>query len=457
MVAMYNAIVLLVTTLAAAAAADASDITHVRQHDDLHAAVHGALARVRDHDVELILHGVHHLGNRPLELPGRIAHRLTIRGDDADGGGVSGGVPVTGPWTAAADSNGNVTLYTAPLPAGVHAPDVGCAQAWQGGARLVRARSPTYQYAAAGADGTYLVYKQGQVAPTYHDFSRVHFVLYESWTASLHRLAAVHPENNTAYFQTRYNPQWAGQAAGMRYYVENAREELDEAGEFYCDRVARTITVATAAGAGAPTGVVVPSGLVELVTATGGGDDADAAGGGGGVTFTNVIFEYSAAEMAGCFAGSCDGQSAAFLTTAAIHLENAHGYRIEHSTLQHLGGYAVWLGPGCVNSSLASSHVADTGAGGVRVGSNTGNAGVPAAGANAGCAVTDNVLEDGGHVFQEGAGVLAQNGLADLLLSHNEIRYYRPSQFRGTPDCNERLRCTATAWMLTVAESFAKF
>ena len=64
MVAMYNAIVLLVTTLAAAAAADASDITHVRQHDDLHAAVHGALARVRDHDVELILHGVHHLGNR---------------------------------------------------------------------------------------------------------------------------------------------------------------------------------------------------------------------------------------------------------------------------------------------------------------------------------------------------------------------------------------------------------
>ena len=155
-----------------------------------------------------------------LELPGRIAHRLTIRGDDADGGGVSGGVPVTGPWTAAAGSNGNVTLYTAPLPAGVHAPDDGCAQAWQGGARLVRARSPTYQYAAAGADGTYLVYKQGQVAPTYRDFHRVHFVLYESWTASMHLLTRVDAANHVAFLASHYNSQWANQAAGSRFYVQ---------------------------------------------------------------------------------------------------------------------------------------------------------------------------------------------------------------------------------------------
>ena len=29
------------------------------------------------------------------------------------------------------------------------------------------------------------------------------------------------------------------------------------------------------------------------------------------------------------------------------------------------------------------------------------------------------------------------------------------SQFRGTPDATKALRCTATVWMLTVAESFA--
>ena len=41
------------------------------------------------------------------------------------------------------------------------------------------------------------------------------------------------------------------------------------------------------------------------------------------------------------------------------------------------------------------------------------------------------------------------------LLAECEKMKTSPSKFRGTPDCNETLRCTATAWMLIVAQCSA--
>ena len=63
----------------------------------------------------------------------------------------------------------------------------------------------------------------------FYDFHTVHLVMYESWTASFHRLASVNASTHTAQLASHYNAQWANQAAGSRYYVENAREHLDAA------------------------------------------------------------------------------------------------------------------------------------------------------------------------------------------------------------------------------------
>ncbi len=38
--------------------------------------------------------------------------------------------------------------------------------------------------------------------------------------------------------------------------------------------------------------------------------------------------------------------------------------------------------------------------------------------------MTDSIIEDGGHVFQEGCGVLAQS-TASALIAHNVIRYFK--------------------------------
>ena len=97
--------------------------------------------------------------------------------------------------------------------------------------------------------------------------------------------------------------------------------------------------------------------------------------------------------------GTCDSQSANFLTDAAIHLTNVSGVTLHNITVQHTGGYAVWFDVGSRDSQLEYSTLTDLGAGGVRVGPASG--GVPPRNAQAvRVVVADNVIEDGGHVIK---------------------------------------------------------
>ena len=56
-----------------------------------------------------------------------------------------------------------------------------------------------------------------------------------------------------------------------------------------------------------------------------------------GVTWSNIAFEYSAVETALCFSSGCDGQSADFLSTAAVHRTYASGIVFENCVFAHTG------------------------------------------------------------------------------------------------------------------------
>jgi hypothetical protein len=97
--------------------------------------------------------------------------------------------------------------------------------------------------------------------------------------------------------------------------------------------------------------------------------------------------------------GTCDGQSADFLTDAAVHLTNVSRVTLRNITVQRTGSYAVWFDVASRDSQLEHSTLVDLGAGGVRVGPASG--GVPPPGAEAvRVVITDNVIEDGGHVIK---------------------------------------------------------
>lgn len=205
---------------------------------------------------------------------------------------------------------------------------------------------------------------------------------------------------------TAWNPQWAGSASGARAYIENIVEALDEEGEFYFDVKANKVHLVSSKDP--TTDSIVMAGFTQLLTATKASP----------VSFTALAFEYAAVETQSCFTGGCNGQSADFLTQAAVEVHESYGITFNQCSFSHVGGYAVWFGPNSTDSSLTNSHIFDVGAGGVRIGNGSLNQ------KTSGHVVENNLIEDGGHVYQEGCGVLAQIGI-DCAIKHNEIRYFR--------------------------------
>ena len=264
-------------------------------------------------------------------------------------------------------------------------------QLWRGGGgtRLKVAATSVMNYQNATA--TTITFAPNQILSTYKDLDRAYIVLYESWIAANHKIAKI--EGTTMTLATAWNPQWAGSASGARAYIENIVEALDEEGEFYFDVKANKVHLVSSKDP--TTDSIVMAGFTQLLTATKASP----------VSFTALAFEYAAVETQSCFTGGCNGQSADFLTQAAVEVHESHGITFNQCSFSHVGGYAVWFGPNSTESSLTNSHIFDVGAGGVRIGNGSLNQ------KTSGHVVENNLIEDGGHVYQEGCGVLAQIGI----------------------------------------------
>ena len=105
-----------------------------------------------------------------------------------------------------------------------------------------------------------------------------------------------------------------------------------------------------------------------------------------------------------------------------MHVRFARHVQLTNCTLRATGGYAFWAEQGTYDSVLTGSLVTDVGAGGVRLGRGHVVDGLPAE-----CerhTVSNNIISDGGFIWQEGCGVLAQN-IGDTNITHNEIARFR--------------------------------
>ena len=182
-------------------------------------------------------------------------------------------------------------------------------------------------------------------------------------------------------------------------------------GEFYVDALGGRVLLRTAAGDDPSGDEVVLAGPSELLRLEG-----TAAAPVKGVTFSNVSFAHTAVETAPLLAGA-SGQSGDFLRAAAVHVRYAEGVVLEGCSLSGTGGYAFWAEEGARGAALRRCAASDLGGGAVRLGS---SADVTSTGHE----VVDCVLADGGKVWQEGCGVLAQK-VSDVSIRHNEIARFR--------------------------------
>ena len=396
--------------LALAASASAASLDVLPGVDELHRVLDNRRSQVQQRGsgfaepLELRLQPGQHRLTRALEIT---PEHGPLRFVGANGSVISGGVPVTG-WTKDASSPGR---WKAPIPDDFNSSGIGARmQMWRGDTRLTLARSPTLKYVHANA--TAITFKGNDIASTYHDFPNVYLVLYESWTASMHMMSHVDESTHNAYLASTYNAQWANSASGSRYYVENALEHLDTEGEYYVDHLTGSIFLQSATDPSGDTFNL--AGPKELLVLHGTPTQPLI-----GTEFSNVEFAHNSVEDA--VTNGFSGQSGDFMTMAMIHISFAKGVVFDQCTLRATGGYAWWAEQGAYDCQLLRSTLTDLGSGAVRIG--RGHA-VTSTGECEGHLVADNVMTDGGHVCQEGCGVLAQN-IGNTTITHNEIGHFR--------------------------------
>ncbi|WP_308467063.1 right-handed parallel beta-helix repeat-containing protein [Rathayibacter soli] len=112
------------------------------------------------------------------------------------------------------------------------------------------------------------------------------------------------------------------------------------------------------------------------------------------------------------------GVQAASEVPAAIEFIGARSCAFVLGSVEHVGGYAISLGPGCRGNLIAASTFTDLGAGAIKAG---GDADPASNGFTRANTVIDNEIRSGGHAYPHAVAVLFMHGSHNTI-AHNHIR-----------------------------------
>eukprot|EP00487_Bulimina_marginata_P002766 TRINITY_DN16341_c0_g1_i1.p1 TRINITY_DN16341_c0_g1~~TRINITY_DN16341_c0_g1_i1.p1 ORF type:complete len:203 (-),score=18.14 TRINITY_DN16341_c0_g1_i1:33-641(-) len=139
------------------------------------------------------------------------------------------------------------------------------------------------------------------------------------------------------------------------------------------------------------------------------------------ISIINVSFGYIDWNRAQGVQSSGNVQAASFLNTSAIHIYNSRDITLDSISVQHVGGYAIWIDYGSEYIAIQSSLITDVGAGGIRIGRGKPLTDIPADNLRSGHnLIFNNVICNGGFVFAAGNGILLQLASYNNI-SHNEV------------------------------------
>lgn len=333
---------------------------------------------------------------------------------------LSGGRRIGGPWTAepalgadvfsaALDAatwpESVVRQLFAPLPGG-------------GYARRSFARLPIEQYAgvAYGARNATVTLGAGSAlrSLTAAQVEGAFVTLFHTWTSSVGPVFDWAPPT----FATGWTSE-VDCGSNSRMFLSNVRgvPAALTPGSFLFDARLRRLTYRLAGGEdeGVLARLVAPA-LPEAIVAAG-----SAAQPVESVSLVNLTIAHTTASLEeDCAVDGCSYQSCADSHFAAVHLHGAKNFALAGVEVAHVGQYGVWVEEACTSISLARCHLHDLGMGGLRVGP-TASGVVGAPQRTSGVAVSDSVVEDGGHTCDAGTGVLWHSADGGVI-EHNLVR-----------------------------------
>ncbi len=265
--------------------------------------------------------------------------------------------------------------------------------------------------------------------PEKYPINDIQIRFFHSWASSKHRIGSYDPKNQTVLLTG--DACWTLDSWGrgkLRYEVEGIPEALDIPGEFLLNREGTLLYIPrkgetlenTTFYAPANSNTFEDNGFLRIT------GDLDAIKLEENtsdnsplfvqnITFHGINFEYDSFQLPE--AGLSSGQ-AAIKTPVSIYVEAARNIKFEQCRLAHLGGYAFWFHRACRQCQVHQCFMDDMGAGGVRIGTATGDNADNILTRN--MEVTDNVIHDYGQIEASAIGVWLGH-TADNKVLYNDI------------------------------------
>lgn len=310
-------------------------------------------------------------------------------------------------------------------------------QLYVNGQRATRARTPNptgdapfWQLAGAALSDDLqefrLTFAPGQVRE-WANLGDVEIVVPGEWAIFRKRLLSVDPTANTALLEGPHvSPQahqWNRPHPGRWFHLENAREFLDEPGEWYLDRASGLLTYLPREGEDIGRAQVIAPVLPRLMEVRGSADRPVS-----NLHFRGLRFEHATWELPlGGYRGvqAChftgydrdSGETQWAQVEPAILLEFAQACSVTDGELAHLGGSGLFLSQGCEGNRVEGNRVWDIAGNGVMVGGPDDPALVPRDNV-----VANNHVHDCGAEFYGAVGVWV--GFAQgTRVSHNLVHH----------------------------------
>ena len=196
-----------------------------------------------------------------------------------------------------------------------------------------------------------------------------------------------------------------------QFFLENDRSFLDAPGEFFVDRLSRTLYYIPREGEVAATAVATVPLLTQLLEVK--GSDAGVVE---YVFIQGISFQHTRYVYPWQGDNPCQADA---LQDAAIELSWARSIAFEGCEVSHTGNWAMAFGLGCRDGKAEHCYLHDLGGGGVKIGTQVIPTDEETMLTRRIC-VDNCIVRDGGQVFVQAVGVLLLQA-SDNRITHNDI------------------------------------
>jgi parallel beta-helix repeat protein len=293
-------------------------------------------------------------------------------------------------------------------------------QLFVSGRRAQRARTPNFGFyrieGASSQEKPFLLrFRGGDIKKEWAERGDVEVIAFLAWADIRMPIVSVDEQAHTATLAS--DPRPSNKEKDARYFIENAPDALDLAGEWYLDKKTNTVSYWPMAGENMASEQVVAPAVAQLVRLEGKPEDGQFVR---NVTFRGLKFAH--ADWTAGPKGYADTQSAS-PAPAAFEAIGALDTRIEKCSFTQLGGHALWFGRGSKRAHIVANEMFDLGGGGVKLGEprqfprdeeqNYENE------------IADNHIHDLGLVYAPASGVwVMQSGRNQIVHNHIHDLFY---------------------------------